>query len=259
MDTVPSQTVAPASACTAHWFTPGQEKCLLSVIAALFSMGGYFWVGQLVDPARAVELRTVLDDRIPLWPVLMWAYGSVYTVTFIPAFTIRSRSLFRRVAGAFLAASAVAFVSFILFPVTAEHLRPPIGHLDPASFQNWALKVNYTLDTPFNLFPSLHLTAATVVALAAWKTRPVYGLLALIPVAGIAVSIVTVKQHFIVDGIAGLLLGWLTHRLIVDPWRPEAGEPVAYGWRGPLAYGVFTCLAYLFAYTVFRSGWHPWP
>ena len=70
----------------------------------------------------------------------------------------------------------------------------------------------------------------------------------------IAVSVSTVKQHFLVDGVAGAGLACAAYAVIIRPYGRVPVEESAYGWSGPLLYLVFHGLVYSTAYAAFRAG-----
>ena len=95
-----------------------------------------------------------------------------------------------------------------------------------------------------------------LAALCAGRARPLWGYLAIPLVLGIAVSILTVKQHFVVDGVAGLILGAGAYVAFVHA-TPRGDQP-AYGWRGPLAYTGVLLGFYLAFFALFLGGYAPW-
>jgi membrane-associated phospholipid phosphatase len=256
-DAAASPQAAPARPLLEH--RPG-EKALLVLVLFVLTFGGYYAVGEGGDPAHAATLATPLDRAIPLVPAAMYLYAWVYTVMLYPAFVVRCPYLFRRVALAYAVVVAVSLVTWVAFPVTSLTLRPPLASLPQASFDEWGLKLNYTLDPPFNCFPSLHLSIATLAALAAARARRAWGGLAAPIALGIAVAIVAVKQHWVLDGVAGALLGAAVYAVVVHPARTvgRPAEELAYDWRGPAAYFTFHCAAYGVMYALFRAGWQPW-
>ncbi|MCA8923229.1 MAG: phosphatase PAP2 family protein [Planctomycetes bacterium] len=233
-----------------------RERLALVGALLVYCMGGYYALGLSQDPLEAGELRLPIDDWIPLIPATIWCYVWVYTVMLYPVFTVRERALFRRVTLAYAVVITISLGFYALLPVTSIHLRPDLSQLDLRVFHNWGLRVNYALDPPLNLFPSLHLSIATLAALCAGRARPLWGYLAIPLVLGIAVSILTVKQHFVVDGVAGLILGAGAYVAFVHA-TPRGDQP-AYGWRGPLAYTGVLLGFYLAFFALFLGGYAPW-
>lgn len=211
-------------------------KAAWTTAVAAFFVGGYFGVGLHASPAGARDLGTALDAAIPFVPWTVWVYLAVFPMAFLPLFVVRSRALFTRTMAAYAAVMAVSFVVFATYPVTSTGLRADAASLDSRVFSEWAVGVLYRLDPPYNLFPSLHLSVAGLAAFAAWEARRSYGVAAFAAAAAIGVSICTVKQHFVVDGIAGAALAALAWATMLRGHRPEPGEPATYGPRGVLGY-----------------------
>lgn len=234
----------------------------VAIVAALFvlTFAGYYAVGLTARPEAATTLRTRLDDAIPLVPEAMWLYAWVYTAMFYPAFVVRCPYLFRRTALGYAVVVVVSLLVWVAYPVTSIGLRVPHESIEPTSFPLWGLKLNYTLDPPYNCFPSLHMSVAVVAALSAARARRLWGLLALPPVLGIGAAIALVKQHWVLDGVAGALLGAGAYALAVRPARVD-GRPEAelsFGWQGPAAYMAFHCGMYALVYALYLAGWAPW-
>jgi len=244
---------------------PAVERGLLVGGLFLYCFFGYYAIGLNTDPdpAAARRLETAFDRALPFVPAMAWFYAWVYTAMLYPLFTVRSPSLFRRVCAAYLVVITASLVGFWAFPVTAEGFRPgpeAMADLDMGVFHNWGLRLNFHLDPPVNLFPSLHLGIAALAALGAWRARRAFGAVAFVLVAGIAAAICLVKQHYAVDGVAGLALAGLAYAAVVRPWsRPEGEDgPAAYGWRGPLGYLAFHASVYGALYVAFALGARPW-
>lgn len=220
-------------------------------VVALFVVG-YFGVGNSIDPVRARQFGTALDQRIPFIAASVWVYLWVFPAALLPVFLVRCPDLFRRTLLAYALAIAVSLVLFVALPVTSIGLRVDPGTLDVKRVSPWVVAQLYRLDPPFNLFPSLHLSIALLAALSAWKARRAYGAAALLGVALIAVSICTVKQHFVLDGLGGGALAMIVYAVVLRPYAPQRGIDPAYGWRGPAAYAGLLIAAYAGLYAGFR-------
>ncbi len=230
----------------------------LGVLA--FDAIGYNLVGFATDPASAHSLRLAIDDWIPFQPWTVYIYSWVYTAMLYPLFVVRCPTLFRRTAEAYALTIAISLAVFAMFPVTSVGFRPDISHLDLSVFHNWGVALTYFVDPPTNLFPSLHMSMVTLSALVAWKARPLYGWCAAPVVALVAVSIATMKQHFVLDGVGAVLVTAFAYRarLANHDASEDSSGPIAYSWRGPALYVVFHFTAYLAFYTAFRLGFRPW-
>ena len=99
----------------------------------------------------------------------------------------------------------------------------------------WADQVYnvFANDTSFNCFPSLHAAVSTICFFA-WfryakikpgKTTKTAAIAALIIVVGVILSTLFIKQHYIADEIAGVVLALLTGKLVFDKfWKNVKGN-----------------------------------
>ncbi len=208
---------------------------------AVVGMGMYLLIGISADPAQATSLATPLDDAIPFWPASVYLYTWIYTVMFYPLFVVRSGALWRQVVRAYIIVLSVCLLCHYLCQVTSINLRPDVADLDPAKLTDWGVLLTFKYDPPYNLFPSLHMAVAVVATMAAWKARPLFGGLACLITFGVAVSIVTLKQHFVVDGLAGLALAGVVYVFTLRHFHAKT-VPLAeraFSWRGAATYLVF--------------------
>lgn len=232
---------------------------VLAVVLTVATMSAFWAIGYGIDPHQAAVLRTPVDDAIPFWPWSVYLYTWVYTAMFYPLFVVRCQRLFRRVIVAYGLALAVHLVTYAVYPVTSLGFRPDLLAVDASTFHGWGVRLTFWVDPPMNLFPSMHLSIATLSALSAYRARREHGLLVVPVVLGIALSILTMKQHYIVDGLAALALAALVYAFIVRPYQPPAdGRRVAADWRGPLAYYAFHGFVYVALYVAYRAGLAPW-
>ena len=229
------------------------ERTFLTLGLVIFFVAGYFGVGLTTDPSRARELATPLDHDIPFIPESVWIYLWMLSAAFLPLFVVRCPVLFARTLQAYALAIGVSLVVFIAFPVTAAPLRVDPQELDRSIPAEWAVAVLYAIDPPTNMFPSLHLSISALAAFSIWKAAKRWGVAALLGVALAAVSICTVKQHYVVDGLGGVGLTAALYSLLLRGYRPPAGTKPAYSWRGPVAYLALLALLYLAVFAF--HGW----
>ena len=231
---------------------PVLERAALTAGLITFFLVGYFGVGLSTDPAHVHSLATPLDARIPfVASCSVWMYLWVFPCALIPLFVVKCRHLFRRTVIAYATVMAVSFVLFAVFPVTSVGLRAPKRTLDISRPSDWAVSIIYSLDPPYNLFPSLHLSLAALAAFSVWKTSKPYAIAIFVSVAGLGVSVCTVKQHYVLDVLTGLALAALINLLIIRRYRPMEGATLAYSWRGSATHLVFVVILYASFYGVY--------
>jgi membrane-associated phospholipid phosphatase len=226
----------------------GLERVVLTAGLAGFFIVGYFGIGLVTDPIRARELVSPLDVHIPFIACSIWVYLWVFPAALTPLFFVRCPRLFRRTALAYATVIAVSLGCFAAFPVTSVRLRAAPAMLDAADACGRAVAIIYSLDPPFNLFPSLHLSIAAIAAFSAWKASGRYGAVFFTAVALVGLSVCTVKQHFVFDVLGGFVLAALAGAVILHPYRPQAGTSPAYSWQGPATYLAFLIVFYATIY-----------
>jgi len=236
------------------------KKILFSVITVVFTFTGYFIVGFLTSEARARSLQTSLDDSIPFLPWSIYFYVWAYTIMFYPVFIIRCPCLLRRYFLSTAVVSVVCFSCWVAFPVGSTAFRVDLDQISRSTFHGWGMWLLYTTDPQYNLFPSLHIAGAVIVGLVAKQVRATYCWIIMPAIVVISISILTTKQHYIIDGLAGGLVGLVVWWIIVRPIRTTnySAKRLASSWKGPVAYLVFHTLVYTTIYVAFHVGWAPW-
>jgi membrane-associated phospholipid phosphatase len=218
----------------------------------------YTWLGQNTDVTTAARLDMPLDHMIPFmsWTVLLYSW--VYTQMFYPLFVIRGEDLFWRTVKAFVFIVSVDLLTYWIYPVTAAGFRPEYSDIAVNHFGDWGAKLTFYVDPPTNLFPSQHLSTALLACVTAWTAKPAWGKVILPLAVAISLSILTMKQHYIADGLAAAVLTFIAWWIFLRGYNRESEERPASSWRGPVAYFVFHGTFYLAMYLAYRSGWTPW-
>jgi membrane-associated phospholipid phosphatase len=227
------------------------ERAIVTIVLVTFFIAGYFGIGASRDPGQARELKTFLDDQVPFIADSVWTYLLIFPSALLPLFVVRCEHLFRRTAVAYAIAITVSLFCFAVFPVTSLGLRADGAMLDLGRASGWAVATVYSIDPPYNLFPSLHLSIAVLAAFSVWKAARRYGMAVFVTLVFVAVSVCTVKQHVVLDVAGGGALGALVSFFVLRPYRPQAGVEAAYSWRGPFLYVAFLVLVYTGFYLTF--------
>lgn len=177
------------------------------------------------DPARLFVLggRT-LDERIPYLPWTLVLYYGAYAVLFAtpvlayPRSPAGARALFR-LYGSLVLAALVAGTVFLLCPAEMT-LRAGAEEPGTTLFGRAHLLLR-RIDLPFNTWPSLHVALPCLILLVARRWLPRTRALLLWTLwAAVALSTLTVKQHYLWDVLTGALLGYGVWRW---RWRPAEG------------------------------------
>ncbi len=176
----------------------------------------YDWTGTLYS--RGFHLATPLDTVIPFAPA--WAIFYLYLFYPLSALTMAWFSVvdYRRgypLAWSLILINLAADLVYLVFPVTTDLWRQQLlAHPLTGNPFAQAMYDTFARDPSFNCFPSLHAAVATICWYA-WhryarqkKTAVTRGISIGMLVVGIGVVLSTlfVKQHYIADEIAGILL-----------------------------------------------------
>jgi hypothetical protein len=204
---------------------------------------GYFGIGFLTDPARTYSLAIPFDLALPFKAAWIWVYIWVIPAAVAPVFLVKSQPLYRRAIIAYALTIAIACLVFLVFPVSTSGLRAQ-ATLDIAQFSDRMVAVLYRVDPATNAFPSLHLALVTLAALAAWKASRMMGLILGLSVPMVAIAVLLVKQHFILDAVTGIGLALLIGAPLIAAYRSASGETIGYSWRGPAAFFTFAGFSY---------------
>lgn len=164
-----------------------------------------------------LHLATPLDSLIPVVPVFVIPYVSLQPYVY---FTLIVLLLFRTrlFQSACLALTYALLISygFYLF-LQSEMIRPVLTGGDTLTAM---IRDVYASDNPFNCFPSLHTASSVIMAIFWWRLDRRMGIAAAVWTALIVASTVLIKQHYLPDLIAGLLLAfgisWVFMRLVPE-------------------------------------------
>lgn len=212
---------------------------LTYILVNLFLMGVLFyvvlntivydWTGTMY--ASGFHLNTGLDDLIPYRPE--WAIFYLYlffwaTEITMVFFGVLSYKQGYSLAWSLVIINVVADLVYLVFPVTTDIYRSAIA-AHPLVGNPFAEAMNayFAKDPSFDCFPSLHAAVSTIVAFAwfrFWKTKPgtlrlLIAILAIIIAVGTILSTLFVKQHYIADEIAGIILALAVGRLVYGKAR----------------------------------------
>jgi len=186
----------------------------------------YDWTGSLY--VHGFHLNTALDNIIPFVPE--WAIFYLYLFYPLTALTIVWFAFADHRRGYPLAFSlilinVVADLVYIVFPVTTDIYRQELlAHPLVGNAFASAMYAHYGTDPSFNCFPSLHAAVATI-SFYTWhryarllQSPVVRGISIGMLVVGIGVVLSTlfVKQHYIADEVAGVLLALAIGKWMFD-------------------------------------------
>ena len=195
--------------------------------ALLFGIQGlYFPLNRFLK--GGMELKTTLDDYVPLWSIWVLPYGLV-CVWWIAAYLWAAWRMEEDLYEAFFIASAFVSVAaltiFTVFPTYV--IRPVLSGTDwPSQLLNWV----YTNDYMYNAFPSGHVYITTLIALFWSRCFPRWRLALAATVVIVILATLFTHQHYLPDPIGGLALAWFGYR--IGLWCVAERDPIRAGMEG---------------------------
>lgn len=208
------------------------------LIILVCNMLAYFIPGKLVPLAtEPFGLATAWDTALPFCSFFILFYVLAY-VQWFGSYIYhcgRNRELCYRMVAASVIAKAVCVLFFVLMPTTIQ--RPEVTG---GGVFEWGVWFIYRMDTPVNLFPSIHCLESWMCLRMALRDRPQprwYVAAQLILTLLVFASTVLIKQHFLVDIAGGVAVAELA-LLLSGPtglWR--IGERLAHRRKERRAHG----------------------
>lgn len=187
------------------------DVSIFVVLGALVYHGGYqpYFYFQRFTKKRMRELTGTLvkyDNKIPLQPIWIWMYTVFYypVVVLVVAFGSPDHRHFTYVVFSYIIMLSVMVLFFLIYPVTTP---PSWRQFDKTkSLSHRFLAFTQTIDGPNNCFPSGHaaisvITAYHMIQFVGIPLAAAYSLLVIL-------SCLFCKQHYIIDVIAGVVLGF---------------------------------------------------
>lgn len=174
----------------------------------------YIGVAQFKDKLSFLSLATPLDRHIPFIAPFVIFYVLAYVQWGLNYILIGrdSKELCYRFVSGDILSKIICLLFFIFLPTTL--VRPEVTGTD--IFSN-LVRFIYSVDSPVNLFPSIHcleswccIRAAFQMQLATPQKTCIYRILTIVMSLGVFASTLFIKQHVIVDifgGIAAFEIG----------------------------------------------------
>jgi membrane-associated phospholipid phosphatase len=208
---------------------------MLLVFFVLLNTIGYDWTGSLYPPGSGYRLDFLtggLEDAIPLVPQFVVFYVYLFYPLAIVTMLFFGFVEYRKgyaLGWSLVAINAIALAVYLVFPVSTYWWRQEFL-ANPIVGDFWAGQVYgiWAGDTSFNCFPSLHAAVSTICFYAWYRysrvrrnsATKVTAFVALFIAMGVILSTLFIKQHYVADEIAGILLAWVVGKFFFDRLWP---------------------------------------
>ena len=219
-------------------YAVGNVVLMLLLFYVLLNNIAYNWTGQLYPDGSGYSLNFLfggLDGAIPFVPETVIFYVYLFYPMVILTMLYFAFIEFKKgyaLGWSLVFTNAIAILVYVVFPVSTFWWRQEFL-ANPITGNFWASQV-YSIwanDTSFNCFPSLHAAVSTTCFFT-WfqhsKTKPsattkLVAIASLAIAGGVILSTLFIKQHYIADEIAGVLLAWVVFRLLFNNlWKPQS-------------------------------------
>lgn len=155
---------------------------------------------QFIEPKVLPML--LIDNAVPIIPWTIFIYLSEWFIYLLALLFIFDKLTFRRLLLSFMLTFLISMVVFFLFPTTLVE-RPSV---DGVGIVYLLFKLLYFVDNPVNCFPSQHVAIVSIPPIIFWKYNKKLSLLFWIWAILVSISTLTIKQHYFVDIIGGMIL-----------------------------------------------------
>lgn len=187
-----------------------KELCLLLLVLPINYLT-YYGARFLVRNNYHYSLPVLFEDKIPFIPwtvIFYWGCAITWIINYYLGVRDGKENNYRFIKAHYIG-EIIAFIIFVAFPTTM--VRPEITQND--LFSN-IVKIQYFLDEPNNLLPSIHCYASWLSFIVVAKNKHIpmwYKWISFISAILVFISVLTIKQHLFVDIIAGILLAEISY------------------------------------------------
>lgn len=164
----------------------------------------YFGSKIIVADMHKYDFGIFIDEAIPFvdWMIIIYVLAYVAWIVGFVVIGRESRAVCYEVMAAEQIAKVLCLICFLTIPATI--VRPEITG---TGFCSWLTRFVYTMDSPENLFPSIHCLENWICFRGAMKCKKVgksYRIIMLVAAILVFTSTLFVKQHVFVDVIGGI-------------------------------------------------------
>ena len=196
-----------------------KRQILLLLGAPVVHFLVYFGGRALAIQKTPYNIAVPIDTQIPFipWTVLIyWGGALLWVVNYIAGVKYDKGNGCRFIAAHYIGV-AISFFFFVFFPVEMSRTE-----VTGSSFCEWILKLTYQVDEENNCFPSMHCFFSWLSWIGVRRNRyipGIYKVISLLIAVSICISTLTVKQHYLADVLAGIVLAEISYLMAAKPDR----------------------------------------
>ena len=209
-------------------FLKKYKHTLIIPIYGILYMLAFRYVEQRNVPINIIHMK--IDDYIPfceyfIVPYLLWFAYVAGTVFYFAFFNKNKQEYWQFILTLGIGMTLFIFVS-LLYP-NGQNLR---SELTGDSIFIHLVQYLYTIDTPTNILPSIHVFNSIACCIAIFQHKPFQKRKALLTGTAILTTLIVMatvflKQHTLVDVIAAVALNIVCFQLLYKPKAVHAEKP----------------------------------
>ena len=209
-------------------FLKKYKHTLIIPIYGIFYMLAFGYVEQRKVPIHIIHMK--IDDYIPfceyfIIPYLLW-FAYVAVTVFYFAFINKNKQEYWQ----FILTLGIGMTLFIVVSLiypNGQNLRPELTG-DGIFIQ--LVQYLYTIDTPTNILPSIHVFNSIACCIAVFHHKPFQKRKVLLTGTAVLTTLIVLatvflKQHTLVDVIAAAALNLVCYQLLYKPRAVHAEKP----------------------------------
>ena len=196
----------------------------------------YSWTGSLYPEGTGYRLDFLGENFIPFVPEMAIFYIFLFFPMLILTliyFGFLDEEKGYGLGWSIVIMNAIATIIYIIFPVSTYWWRQELlANKIEGNFFADLMYFYYTHETSFNCLPSMHAGMSTICFFTWYQyykmnptfKRKIIAIIALIIAVGVVLSTLFVKQHYIIDEIAGVALAFAVGMIVFrrsSGWNPS--------------------------------------
>ena len=196
----------------------------------------YTWTGSLYPEGTGYRLDFLGENFIPFVPEMAIFYVFLFFPMLILTliyFGFLDEEKGYGLGWSIVIMNAIATIIYIIFPVSTYWWRQELlANKIEGNFFADIMYFYYTHETSFNCLPSMHAGMSTICFFTWYQyykinptfKRKIIAIIAFIIAVGVVLSTLFVKQHYIIDEIAGVALAFAVGIIIFrrsSGWKPS--------------------------------------
>ena len=181
-----------------------QNKWLFAILISTIFSVFYLIIGALSYQNGVIISPLNFENKIPMIPITSWGYVFFLIYIIWSIKVIKDDESLNKLLYSFLLIGLISHALYLIFPLIFPREYYPL--LQDGSTSKRLLLLIRTLDRPSNCFPSLQAGICFIFALVHKKESRLRFYLSIIISLLIVTASLTIKQHYIYDIIAALIL-----------------------------------------------------